>query len=56
MQVHPRNDKWSIFEKSETGELPGVDTFNEHELSIPVGWWVTKNQREHIVHTIKGGW
>jgi perosamine synthetase len=56
MQIHPRNDKWSIFEKSTEGELPGVDKFHSSEISIPCGWWVTQEDREFIVNIIKGGW
>ena len=56
MQIHPRNDKWTIFENSASGELPGVDYFNEVEVSLPSGWWVTKEIREHIVDVIRGGW
>lgn len=56
MQIHPRNDKWTIFENSVSYELPGVDTFNEVEVSLPSGWWVTKEIREYIVDVIKGGW
>jgi dTDP-4-amino-4,6-dideoxygalactose transaminase len=56
MQIHPRNDKWSIFERSEPGELPGVDEFHASEISIPCGWWVTEEDREYIVDLIKGGW
>jgi len=25
-------------------------------VSIPVGWWVTPDDREYIVKTIKEGW
>ena len=25
-------------------------------ICIPVGWWVTKEQREYIVKSIKQGW
>jgi hypothetical protein len=25
-------------------------------ICIPVGWWVTKEQREYIVKSIKSGW
>ncbi|MDB0023953.1 DegT/DnrJ/EryC1/StrS family aminotransferase [Planktomarina temperata] len=56
MQIHPRNDKWSIFERSEVGELPGVDEFHATEISIPSGWWVSEDDREFILNIIKGGW
>jgi len=55
MQIHPRNDKWTIF-KDSMKELPGVDYFNERELSLPCGWWVDKIDIEWISSIIKEGW
>ncbi len=55
MQIHPRNDKWTIFKDSKK-ELPGVDYFNERELSLPCGWWVDKSDIEWISSIIKEGW
>jgi dTDP-4-amino-4,6-dideoxygalactose transaminase len=55
MQIHPRNDKWSMFAESKR-ELPGVDHFDARELSIPCGWWVTKEDVYRISDIIKKGW
>lgn len=55
MQIHPRNDIWSMF-KSSKRDLPGVDYFNERELSIPSGWWVTADDVHRISEIIKKGW
>lgn len=51
-QVHARNDKHTMMRDFQT-ELPGVDAFVEKMVSIPVGWWVTDEQRQHIVDTIR---
>jgi dTDP-4-amino-4,6-dideoxygalactose transaminase len=50
-QVHARNDSHTMF-KEFRRVLPGVDEFVEDQVSIPVGWWLTEEQREHIVDTV----
>lgn len=55
MQIHPRNDKWSALGNSEQ-ELPNVDYFNNHELSLPSGWWVSEEDIHRISNIIKEGW
>jgi len=55
MQIHPRNDIWSMFESSKR-DLPGVDYFDKRELSIPSGWWVTEEDIYKISEIIKKGW
>lgn len=54
-KVHFRNDKYSCFGAA-TPELPGVDEFEQHCLSIPCGWWVTDDTRQYIVDTVRRGW
>ena len=54
-QIHYRNDKYSIFQNS-LSKLEGVDEFEKKELSIPCGWWITKNNLNKIVNVIKDGW
>lgn len=49
--VHARNDKHRIFEYART-DLPGVTQFNDTQLSIPVGWWITPEEKEHIVRVL----
>jgi perosamine synthetase len=51
-RVHERNDKHTAFNGS-LCELPGVDAFNATQISIPVGWWITPQDREYIVSKIK---
>jgi dTDP-4-amino-4,6-dideoxygalactose transaminase len=49
--VHSRNDKHEAF-TFPSGPLPGVDFFAEHEVAIPVGWWVTEEKRDAISQAI----
>ncbi len=54
-QVHERNDIHSCVKKFKT-HLPMLDKVTPELISIPVGWWITKEQREYIVDCIKKGW
>ena len=54
-QVHERNDKHSCMEDFKT-KLPNLEKTISNIVSIPVGWWVTPEQREYIVKCIKKGW
>ena len=54
-QVHERNDKHSCMSEFKS-ELPNLESTIGKVVSIPVGWWVTKEQREYIVDCIKKGW
>ena len=51
-RVHERNDKHTAF-KNSLCELPGLDAFNATQVSIPVGWWITIEDREYISSKIK---
>jgi len=51
-KVHARNDTHSMFKDSYNPDLKGVDEFNRTHLCIPVGWWVTNEDREFIAKTI----
>ena len=51
-QVHVRNDIHSCFAVSRTS-LPGVDEFTAHQVNIPVGWWVTDEDRETVMAAIQ---
>lgn len=50
-QVHSRNDTHTTF-RDFRAHLPGVDEFCEEQVSIPVGWWLTEQQREHIANAV----
>ncbi len=49
--VHARNDKHNAFFYP-NGPLPGVDYFDRHQVSIPVGWWLTPKDVEHVANTV----
>lgn len=51
-RVHERNDKHTAFKNFKT-DLPNVNKFNNTQVSIPVGWWITNDDREYIVNKIK---
>jgi dTDP-4-amino-4,6-dideoxygalactose transaminase len=52
--VHVRNDTYSVFKRFsvEDTELKGVQHFCSQHLNIPVGWWVSEQDREYIVDVI----
>jgi dTDP-4-amino-4,6-dideoxygalactose transaminase len=54
-KVHSRNDIHACV-KDFRAYLPNMDKAEKTYVSIPVGWWVTKEDREHIVQSIKEGW
>lgn len=54
-QVHERNDKHTCVQEYKTA-LPSLDKTIGKMVSIPVGWWVTDEQREYIADCIKKGW
>jgi dTDP-4-amino-4,6-dideoxygalactose transaminase len=54
-QVHERNDKHTCVREYLTN-LPSLDKTIGKVVSIPVGWWVSEEDRKYIVDTIKEGW
>ena len=54
-RVHERNDKHTCVQEFRCA-LPNLDKIVKEMICIPVGWWVTKEQREYIVESIKQGW
>lgn len=54
-RVHERNDKHSCVRHFQTS-LPGVDKCTSTMICIPNGWWLTEEEREYIVNSIRGGW
>lgn len=54
-RVHERNDKHPCTAAFCT-PLPNLEVVVKKQICIPVGWWVTPEQREYIVECIKGGW
>ena len=51
-QIHQRNDVHTCFQQFKT-YLPNLDYIEQHLVCIPVGWWLTENNRKHIVKSIK---
>jgi dTDP-4-amino-4,6-dideoxygalactose transaminase len=53
-QVHARCDKHTAFKRAtaHSGQLPGVDHFDAHQLSIPTGFWISDQDREHIAGAV----
>ena len=50
-QVHNRNDINSCVKDFEEF-LPNLDILEKELVCIPVGWWLTDFDREHIVNSI----
>ena len=56
-RLHLRNDHYSCFAHLRRDDaLPGVDLFDRENLSIPCGWWLSREERERIVACIRSGW
>ncbi len=53
--LHHRSDTHSVFASSKC-ELRGLDDFYSHFVHIPCGWWVSEEDRQHIVEVIKRLW
>ncbi len=53
--LHLRNDRHSVF-NNEDSKTPNLDNFYESFVHIPCGWWLTDEDREYIVNTVKRGW
>lgn len=54
-KVHERNDIHSCVSEFKA-DLPQLDSINDKIISIPVGWWVSQEDREYIVYCIRQGW
>lgn len=46
-RVHSRNDTHTVFKEFKSS-LPGVEEFDSRQISIPVHWKLSENQREKI--------
>jgi dTDP-4-amino-4,6-dideoxygalactose transaminase len=51
-QVHNRNDLHSCVAQFKC-HLPILDQLEKDIICIPCGWWITENDREHVVRCIK---
>ena len=50
-KVHARNDSHSMFREFIT-DLPNATRFNDTHLCIPVGWWLSNDEREYIAEKV----
>jgi dTDP-4-amino-4,6-dideoxygalactose transaminase len=56
-RVHERNDKHPCTAECRMAdELPNLERILTQQICIPVGWWLTTEQREYIVSCIQAGW
>jgi dTDP-4-amino-4,6-dideoxygalactose transaminase len=54
-RVHERNDKHTCVQEY-ISSLPNLDKVIKEMVCIPVGWWVTPEDRQYVVDCIKEGW
>ena len=52
-QVHNRNDVNTCVESFQS-PLPNLDVLEKQIVCIPVGWWLTEENREYIVKCVNG--
>lgn len=52
-QVHRRNDTQPAFNDGSAGKLPGVEAFSAEQISIPVGWWLSAEDKERIISAVR---
>jgi len=50
--VHFRNDRYDTTIQFAEDTLPGVNSFTETQLCIPNGFWLTEEDKEHIVKVL----
>lgn len=54
--VHARNDRMPCFRRECVNlsfPLPGTDTYANHEVAIPVGWWLTSEHLDRIIDAVR---
>lgn len=51
-RTHNRNDRHPIFNAMEQ-DLPGVTEFNDHQCSIPVGWWLSDEDVQTVIRAVQ---
>jgi dTDP-4-amino-4,6-dideoxygalactose transaminase len=59
--IYRGNNEYSCFKDNENvinsqEDLPGLIDFSDKYVIIPCGWWVSDEDRDLIVNTIKKGW
>jgi len=51
-RVHVSNDGYSAFDNRIKTDLNHTHSFDKQKLCIPVGWWVSPEERNHIVSAL----
>ena len=51
-EAHRRNDLYPVFAKYKKDPLPGVFEFDNQELIIPNGFWVTDKKADQIANIL----
>jgi len=52
-QVHARNDMQECLPDVDMSRpRPGLHEFSKHMVSIPVGWWLSSKDLQHIVDSV----
>lgn len=53
--VHARNDKHPCFQRVAIKRvpLPGLESFAEHAICIPVGWWLSAEDLAYIAESVR---
>lgn len=52
-QVHRRNDEHPAFPNRSPVSLSGLDHFAKHQVSIPVGWWLSEDDINHVIESVR---
>lgn len=50
--VHYRNDLYDSTIQFKENDLPGITSFTETQICIPNGFWLTNDDKNHIVNTL----
>ena len=50
--VHVPNDAYTCFRDFQSADLPGVEEFFARQISLPVGWWLSADDIEHIAQRV----
>lgn len=50
--THHRNDENDCVIHFKEKDLPNLEQFNKNQLNIPVGWWLSNEDINHIIKTI----
>jgi dTDP-4-amino-4,6-dideoxygalactose transaminase len=54
-EIHKRND-WHTYLNDYPIQLPNLDKFYSRLVHIPCGWWVTIEDCDKMIESIKQGW